>query len=43
MRRTAWAREPTLPLPVEDIEHIDERRAAMGMEPLSEYRKNFEK
>jgi len=33
----------TFLLPVEDIEHIDERRAAMGMEPFSEYRKNFEK
>lgn len=29
--------------PVEDIEHIDERRAGMGMEPFAEYRKNFEK
>jgi len=33
----------TFLLPVEDIEHIEERRAGMGMEPLAEYRKNFEK
>jgi len=33
----------TFLLPVEDFEHIEERRASMGMEPFSEYRKNFEK
>ena len=30
-------------LPVEDFEHIEERRASMGLEPFDEYRKNFEK
>lgn len=24
-------------VPIEDVEHVDERRAAMGMEPLAEY------
>lgn len=33
----------TFLLPVEDFEHIDERRAGMGMESFDEYRKNFEK
>ena len=33
----------TFLLPVEDFEHIDERRASMGLEPFAEYRKNFEK
>lgn len=33
----------TFLLPVEDFEHIEERRAGMGLEPFDEYRKNFEK
>ena len=24
-------------IPIEDVDHVDERRAAMGMEPLAEY------
>ncbi len=28
--------------PIEDREHVDERRAAMGMEPLAQYLKHFE-
>ena len=27
--------------PVEDPEHLDERRAAAGMQPIAEYRKGF--
>ena len=28
--------------PIEDREHVDERRAAMGLEPLAQYLKHFE-
>jgi hypothetical protein len=39
-----WGTGAALALhPIEDRAHVDERRAAMGMEPLAEYLKHFEK
>lgn len=29
------------PRPIEDIEHLDERRAALGLEPFTEYKKHL--
>lgn len=33
---------PPAPKPIEDPEHVDERRAAVGLEPLADYLKRFE-
>lgn len=33
----------TFALPIEDVAHLDERRASMGLEPYYEYRRQFEK
>jgi hypothetical protein len=39
-----WGTGAALELhPIEDRAHVDERRAAMGMEPLAQYLKRFEK
>jgi hypothetical protein len=31
------------PRPIEDIEHVDERRASIGLDSMSEYKKRLEK
>jgi len=33
---------PPTPKPIEDPEHVDERRASVGLEPLADYLKRFE-
>jgi hypothetical protein len=33
---------PPTPKPIEDLAHVDERRAAVGLEPLADYLKRFE-
>ena len=32
----------SVPYPIADMVHLDERRAGMGLEPFAQYRKNFE-